>query len=597
MARLIPDNPVLTKEMRVRMRGARAYWILFGYLGFLSFVVLSVYYGWRTQVSNLDQGRSDSSIIGQTLFYVLIITQMFLVLFITPAITSGSITLEKEQRTLEMLTMSRMPRGSIIAGKLLAAICFTALLLVSSLPLLSICFMLGSVDPAMLLSAYLMLLFGSFLVGAMGLMWSSIARNTTTAVLFTYTTQFLLFVFGAIGYTMRQVPFGADLTTTVFRTVGSVLFGPMFLGIHGIDGLGFVLTSLLAGILMAAVAMSRLEMFPERNALLLRGLALLLVGTVALAVDQWWIQVWYHPNLLKVAGGGVQPPIGVLIFTALLLMFIVPTYATGELKPYETRRFVRHLLWGWTPRGLSRGKLASGLPYLLILTLVCLGMYVVSFVLVGKPGDFATLSSLPAAPSASAPRQAGGAILVNGQVVRGAMPPGGFQSRNGVVHVPASSAQQSNQILPSNYTATIGGFPQAAVMLLSFVVGFSLLCLLLSVVFRNRWLAWLLAYVVLIFIWILPAQARSSHEEGSSYGIGIQVAYLDPIQSLSQMGDPAGYWQNNFSLPMGRQPMWLCTSEAWLLVGLFSSLALIPIVRRAQAVTGDLPYEEMVAEA
>ena len=40
IAKLFPENPVLTKEMRVRMRGARAYWILLGYLGFLTTVLL-----------------------------------------------------------------------------------------------------------------------------------------------------------------------------------------------------------------------------------------------------------------------------------------------------------------------------------------------------------------------------------------------------------------------------------------------------------------------------------------------------------------------------------------------------------------------------
>ena len=44
LIRFIPDNPVLTKELRVRMRGARAYWILLGYLGFLAVLVLLRYF-------------------------------------------------------------------------------------------------------------------------------------------------------------------------------------------------------------------------------------------------------------------------------------------------------------------------------------------------------------------------------------------------------------------------------------------------------------------------------------------------------------------------------------------------------------------------
>src|SRR5579859_936041 len=113
IARMLPDNPVLTKELRVRMRGTRAYWILFGYLGFLTAVLLFAYWGFEKFVTESGGGASESSRMGTQMFASVILTQMFLVLFITPAITSGSITLEKEQRTLDMLTMTRMSRRSI----------------------------------------------------------------------------------------------------------------------------------------------------------------------------------------------------------------------------------------------------------------------------------------------------------------------------------------------------------------------------------------------------------------------------------------------------------------------------------------------------
>ena len=72
------------------MRGTRAYWILLGYLGFLSVIMLFQYGSWvqNTQFT----GASESSRLGSSLFMSLIITQVFLVLFITPAVTSGAIT-------------------------------------------------------------------------------------------------------------------------------------------------------------------------------------------------------------------------------------------------------------------------------------------------------------------------------------------------------------------------------------------------------------------------------------------------------------------------------------------------------------------------
>ena len=54
--RFLLDNPVLTKELRVRMRGARAYWILFGYLGFLAAVLLVSYYGFLQTIQTSGSG-------------------------------------------------------------------------------------------------------------------------------------------------------------------------------------------------------------------------------------------------------------------------------------------------------------------------------------------------------------------------------------------------------------------------------------------------------------------------------------------------------------------------------------------------------------
>src|ERR1043165_4794309 len=186
LTRMLPDNPVLTKELSVRMRGSRAYWILTGYLAFLSFILFMQYSMWWNQTQSSGGGVSAGAKIGQQFFFWIVGTQMFLVAFITPAVTSGAITIEKEQRTMEMLEMTRLSRGSIVAGKLLSAVGFIALLLVSSLPLTSICFFLGGVSPEQVAYWYFMLLGLSFVTATVGLVMSTIARTTAAAVVFTY---------------------------------------------------------------------------------------------------------------------------------------------------------------------------------------------------------------------------------------------------------------------------------------------------------------------------------------------------------------------------------------------------------------------------
>jgi len=551
VARILPDNPVLTKELRVRMRGSRAYWILFGYLGFLSAVLLSMYAAFEQSVSRAGAGSSEVTQISASIFTAVVLTQMFLVLFITPAITSGSLTIEREQQTMDMLVMTPVTRGSIVLGKLLSAVSFTALLLISSLPLISICFMLGSVDPGMVVSNYMMLLFGSIAIGAMGLMWSSIARTTTQAVIYTYSTLFVLFVLGAYAYgAMAAVPnYTAGTVSSVLRAIGATWFLDRFLGIQGPNGIGFAIVCALAGLLMAATATVRLEIWPENRARLLRSLTVLLVAVQVLAVNLWWLQAWYRRGT-QVIQVVVQPPLAVLLLTAILLMALVPTFATGEVQPDETRRFGRYLAWGWTPKGLECGKMASGLPYLLLLTLLCLGLYALSFAFVGKTGDLFH-SGIDGQTSLAAPTAPSQTMTANGGQLTVSAPAAG-------TNMPVKGKQ-----------ASVGDFPQAALMLLVSVTGFSLLCFFLSVVFRNRWVAWLVASLFLTLVWIVPMLAS-----GALPSPAYNLCYFNPAFALLQMSDP-GAISNTDILVFSQTPMWKVTTLLWLITGGISMLLML----------------------
>lgn len=555
IARFLPDNPVLTKEMRVRMRGARAYWLLAGYVGFLSLVLLFLYAGWQRTVNESGVGGSNSAQLGNEIFTWVLLTQVFLALFITPAITSGSLTIENEQRTMDMLTMSRMKRSSIVVGKLLAATSFTALLLVSSLPLISICFLLGSVDPVSVASSYLLLLMGSILVAAMGLMWSSIAKTTTSAVLYTYVTVFLLFCLGAFLYAANSAPFfGGNPFLNVIRGLGQTWFGKEYLGIGGLPGVGFAIFCLLGGWLMTAMAMARIETYPERRGGLLRLLTSLLFAAILLGLNHWWLDAWYSRGGRAVQAQ-VQAPPGALIVVALLLMAVVPAFATGDLSPAEARRFGETLRSGWTWRGLKTGKLASGLPFLLLLTLFCLGLYAFAFVAVGKASDITRSATQTATTVALSPNS----------VSESAWQPGRPVFSTPVTKVMLSPA---------------GDFPQAAIMLLAFVVGLSLFCMFLSIAFQSRWAAWLVVYIGLLMLWVLPAQTHAAKREDAEPGIGINAYYLNPTFALFEMSDPTNYVTYMRDLPRFHRTIWPITTVSWLGIGLLSIAATLPFVRR-----------------
>src|SRR6266566_9751191 len=84
------DNPVLVKEFRTRMRGARAYWVLLVYVLLLTLVVGFMYLNWYAQTTVGGISHQAASSTGRTLFQVLFSFQAGLVALITPALTAGA---------------------------------------------------------------------------------------------------------------------------------------------------------------------------------------------------------------------------------------------------------------------------------------------------------------------------------------------------------------------------------------------------------------------------------------------------------------------------------------------------------------------------
>ena len=81
------------------------------------------------------------------LFALLAFIQLGLVLFITPGLTAGAISSEREKQTLPILLTTSQSSFQIISGKLLSSIAFLLLLIVAGLPVYSLVFLFGGISP------------------------------------------------------------------------------------------------------------------------------------------------------------------------------------------------------------------------------------------------------------------------------------------------------------------------------------------------------------------------------------------------------------------------------------------------------------------
>ncbi len=135
-------NPVLTRELRVLLRNARTFALLAIYVSVLGAVVMSNFPGDRTV--SFEGGRAE---MGRGLFVTFFMAQLVLVLVLVPGLATGALAQERERRTLEPLLLTPMTPLGIVWGKAAGVLALTGLLLLSTLPLSSLCFLLGGVSP------------------------------------------------------------------------------------------------------------------------------------------------------------------------------------------------------------------------------------------------------------------------------------------------------------------------------------------------------------------------------------------------------------------------------------------------------------------
>lgn len=185
------SNPVLLKELRGRMRGARAFVVLTVYLLLLSCFASVIYYAYAA-TSRSPGGGPEMAYLGKVLFSSVILIEIFMVTFITPAFTAGALSGERERQTYELLRTTLLPARKLVFGKLTSALVYMFLLILAAVPLESLAFMLGGVVVEELGLALILLLVTAFAFATIGLLFSSIMRTTLVSTVLTYAVALLL---------------------------------------------------------------------------------------------------------------------------------------------------------------------------------------------------------------------------------------------------------------------------------------------------------------------------------------------------------------------------------------------------------------------
>ena len=174
----MPSNPVMAREFLGVLRTWRAFAMALSFLVALGGYVLLL---WPT-----GGVYSVSAQASQQLFTSLSLALLTLVCLCAPAFTAVSITREREQRTYDLLYHTLLSPWQIMTGKLIAGVGMIALLILSSLPMMGACFILGGVTLRAFAQVYLIVAIAALCFGLLGLLVSTAARSSFTSLIVCY---------------------------------------------------------------------------------------------------------------------------------------------------------------------------------------------------------------------------------------------------------------------------------------------------------------------------------------------------------------------------------------------------------------------------
>jgi ABC-2 type transport system permease protein len=180
------SNPVTLKELRGRMRGARAFLVLTVYVGLMSAFAVTLYLAYSTSTGIAVSG--SGGVIGKIVFGGVVGIELLMVCFIAPAFTAGAISGERERLTLDLLRTTLLPARSLVAGKLESALGYIVLLLLAGLPLQSLAFLMGGVTMVEVVLSLLLMLVSAVAFATVGLFFSSVMKRTLAASVLTYAS-------------------------------------------------------------------------------------------------------------------------------------------------------------------------------------------------------------------------------------------------------------------------------------------------------------------------------------------------------------------------------------------------------------------------
>lgn len=201
------DNPILTRELRRRMRGKALVLSIYGYLALMTVATILILVAGPGLLERPTQEMLNRlTDTGDNLFSYISLIQALLVMIVAPTITAGMTTGEKERKTFEFLQVTTITPWMYVIGCFLSTVFYVSLALLCAFPLLSLVFVYGGATVSEVFARFFSLLGSSLVLSSFGLYISSIRERTRTAQgVIVFSIFALLFGGVVVGNQLKRV--------------------------------------------------------------------------------------------------------------------------------------------------------------------------------------------------------------------------------------------------------------------------------------------------------------------------------------------------------------------------------------------------------
>ncbi len=182
-ARAYVGNASSVRDFRSQLRGNRSLWLWGSYLVILILVTSVVY---STTASG--NARSIVQIQNQLREFYQVVMAMLgaLVCLVTPAMTATAVVAERQRKSLDLVFSAPVLPSYYLLGKMLSSFRYTWMLLILSIPIVSVAIVMGGATWGDVLASYLMLSMIGLVFSAIGLLISTLGTSLVSSIIYSY---------------------------------------------------------------------------------------------------------------------------------------------------------------------------------------------------------------------------------------------------------------------------------------------------------------------------------------------------------------------------------------------------------------------------